>query len=183
MKNLTKVFAIAIAMFGFATSSFAQTATTTGSVGAINEINLFEPVTGLTLDADGVAVTLATITVSNNYESAFELTLAFTNSGVFKRYEAGSDTKLEAGNGALIPMTDLTLVANGVGFGDGITAPALITLDEGAFTYDAVSQTTATVSQAMDIKCSWLADEDDLQGLYSETITATLTSTDGDYVE
>jgi hypothetical protein len=172
-------------LFLLATSVKAQQ-NVEGAVTAISEIGVFTPVTDLSFDSEGAATTVASITVSNNYENAWDLKLAFTNDGQFKRVSADGDASAATGVGAEIDITAFSLEANEAGtLGTGLTAPTgAFTLTEDAshdfYTFDnAATQTTATVGYVMDIKCSWDANSEDLQGTYQETITATLTVGDG----
>lgn len=155
-----------------------------GTVGTINTITN-TPVTSLDLDSDGSLTTVATILVSNNYENAWELTLDFTNAGVttagkFIRSSAAGDASSVASE---IDITALQLVPNASPgtLGTDLTAPTgTFTLVSGEGTFDpGATQSTATVAYLMDVKCSWVASNANLQGTYTETITATLAIGDG----
>jgi len=184
MKKLTAfLMAGALCLF-FSGIAMAQS---DGVIGTISEIDATSEITGLTLDADGVDVIIGTVTVSNNYQNAFDLKLAFTNDGVFKRTSAaGGDLATATGVGAEVPISSFKLLPEGTGtLGTGLTAPSgtfTLTEDAGAdyYTWDTAStQLTATVDYKMDIKCSWSANSEDLQGTYTETVTATITVGDG----
>jgi hypothetical protein len=166
--------------------ALADTVYPSGTVTAINNVSS-SAVTTLDFDHLGNDVTIATITIDNNYENAFDLKLGFTNDGVFKRVAAaGGDGTTAIGVGAQIPITQFTLHPNGSGtLGAGLSSPAgtfVLTSDAGAdyYIWDTHhTQTTATVGYQVDVQADWAADTRLLQGTYRETLTATLTVGDG----
>jgi WD40 repeat protein len=156
-----------------------------GTVTAINNVSS-SAVTSLDFDHLGNDVTIATITIDNNYENAFDLKLAFTNDGVFKRVAAaGGDGTSATGIGTQIPITQFTLQPNAGTLGTGLSSPAgtfSLTPDAGGAYYiwdTHHTQTTATVGYQVEVQADWVADTGLLQGTYRETLTATLTVGDG----
>jgi hypothetical protein len=159
-----------------------------GTVTAINSISASSAVTSLNFNTLGTAATIATITIENNYENAFDLKLAFTNNGVFKRVAAaGGDGITATGVGAQVPITLFTLHKGGGTLGAGLTDPSgttfsSLTTDAGGdyYIWDTQhKQTTATVGYQLEVQADWVADTRLLQGTYRETLTATLTVGDG----
>lgn len=161
MKNLTKVFAVAIAMFGFATSSFAQeTATATASATIVTPISITKTID---LNFGDVAV-----------QSATDGTVVLSPLGV-----------REAFLGATLPASATTSVAAASFDVAGQNSYTYdITLPTSCVITDPVSAEEMTVS---DFTCSIVVTEGALSAEGTETFTvgATLAVTggqaDGDY--
>lgn len=186
MKKLSIFFTLVGAIILLSTNVKAQVIVE-GSVSAVNAIDDFTSVTGLDLSSNGSLTTVASITVSNNYENAWDLKLEFTNDGMFKRTSATGDASTAAGVGTEIEITSFSLVEDATPgtLGAGLTAPSgtfILSDDAGSdfYTFDTGAiQTTSTVGYKMNVQCSWSANSENLQGTYQETITATLTAGDG----
>jgi hypothetical protein len=150
--TLASAFCFALAGICLANPVFPD-----GDVSAISTIDSFTAVTGLDFDNNATYTTVASITVSNNHEKAWDLQL---------------------------PMTAIRFQPTGGTRGSGINLPGTITLagtNPASFKYECGgTQSTATVGYVMDIQCSWSASTALLQGTYRESITATLTIGDGD---
>jgi hypothetical protein len=182
LKVMTIASAICLAFAGIA---LADTVYPSGTVTAINSVSSTD-VQNLDFDSNGNDVTIATITINNNYENAFDLKLDFTNDGYFKRVAAaGGDGTAATGVGAQIQITEFRLHPNGGGtLGTGLTAPSgtftLTGSGPAHYTWDThATQSTATVGYQVDVLADWSADTRHLQGTYRETLTATLTVGDG----
>jgi hypothetical protein len=185
--KVLKVITVASAFcLAFAGICLADVVYPSGTVTAINTVSS-SAVTTLDFNSLGNDVTIATITIGNNYENAFDLKFEFTNDGIFKRYAAaGGDGTAATGVGAEIPITQFRLHPNGSGtLGTGLSSPAgtfVLTSDAGAdyYIWDThATQTTATVGYQVEVQADWAADTRLLQGTYRETLTATLTVGDG----
>jgi hypothetical protein len=180
---ITVASAFCLALAGIA---LADTVYPSGTVTAINNVSS-SAVTTLDFNNNGNDVTIATLTINNNYENAFDIKFEFTNDGVFKRFAAaGGDGTAATGVGAQIPITQFTLHPNGNGtLGTGLSSPAgtfTLTSDAGPdfYIWDTHhTQTTATVGYEVEVLADWSADTRLLQGTYRETLTATLTVGDG----
>jgi hypothetical protein len=185
--KVLKVITMASAFcFAFAGICLAAVLVPEGTVTAINAISSPTPVTNLAFSSLGNDVTIATITIDNNYENAFDLKLDFTNDGVFTRVAAagGDGITVTSGVGAEIPITQFTLAHGSGTLGTGLSAPdGTFTLSgsgPATYTWDTgAKQSTATVGYQVVIKADWAADTRLLQGTYRETLTATLTVGDG----
>jgi len=186
MKIGRTLAATAILPLLLAGQAFADTVYPSGTLSAINSVSS-TAVTDLDFDNDGNDVTIATITIDNNYENAFDLTLEFANDGVFKRVAAaGGDGTAATGVGAEIPITEFRLHPNGTGtLGTGLTPPSgtfTLTSDAGAdyYVWDThATQSTATVGYQVEVQADWSTDTRLLQGTYRETLTVTLSVGDG----
>lgn len=186
--KVLKVITLASAFcFAFTGICLAAPVYPSGTVTDINTVSS-SAVTTLPFSNAGNDVTIATITIDNNWENAFDLKLEFTNDGVFKRYSVanGDGIAVKTGSGAEIPITQFTLHPNGTGtLGAGLSAPApevfsLSGSGPASYTWDTQhTQTTATVGYQVDVQADWAADTRLLQGTYRETLTATLTVGDG----
>ncbi len=184
--KVLKVITVASAFcLAFAGICQADVVYPSGTVTPINTVSSTAETT-LDFDSNGTDVPIATITISNNYENAFDLTLGFTNGGYFKRVAAtGGDGTAATGAGAQIQMSSLKLQPHGSGtLGTGLTPPSgIFTLLAGTppyYTWDtAATQSTATVGYEVDVLASWLSDTMHLEGTYQETLTVTLTVGDG----
>jgi hypothetical protein len=184
--KVLKVITVASAFcFAFAGICLAAVLVPEGTVTAINTISSPTAVTTLAFSSLGNDVTIATITIDNNYENAFDLKLDFTNDGVFTRVAAAGDgITVVSGVGAVIPITQFTLSGTGT-LGAGLSSPPAtftLTSDAGSdyYIWDTHHiQTTATVGYQVEVKADWAADTRLLQGTYRETLTATLTVGDG----
>ena len=185
MKVLKVITVAGAVCFAFSGICLAAVLVPEGTVTAINTISSPTPVTNLAFSSLGNDVTIATITIDNNYENAFDLKLDFTNDGVFTRVAAagGDGITVTSGVGAAIPITEFRLSGSGT-LGTGLSAPpATFTLSgsgPATYTWDTgAKQSTATVGYQVAVKADWAADTRLLQGTYRETLTATLTVGDG----
>lgn len=183
--KVLKVISVASAIcLAFAGICLADTVYPTGTVTPINTVSS-SAVTTLDFDSAGANVVIDTITISNNYEWAFNLTLAFTNGGNFYRVSASGDGTTCTGSCSQVPITTLQLVQHGSGtLGTGLTPPSgTFTLTPGTPPYytwsPGTTQTTATVGYQVDVLATWAQDSSRLEGTYKETLTATLTVGDG----
>ena len=184
MKVLKVIIVASAFCLAFAGICLAAVLVPEGTVTAVNTISSPTAVTTLAFSSAGNDVTIATITIDNNYENAFDLKLDFTNDGVFTRVAAAGDgITVVSGVGAVIPITEFRLSGSGT-LGAGLSSPpATFTLSgsgPASYTWDTgAKQSTATVGYQVDVKADWAADTRLLQGTYQETLTATLTVGDG----
>lgn len=143
-----------------------------GSIPLINNL-IGIGVMSLDFSSPGVNSEIALLIINNN-SASFDVTLDFANSAEFQNAA-----------GVPIAMTGLTVGPGGLGtLGTGPIplVPAgsgnILAAVQGAgtWTWSPVDQTTATVNYSLSVKASW-ALFTGLAGLYTESITATITAT------
>ena len=123
MKVLKVIIVASAFCLAFAGICLAAVLVPEGTVTAVNTISSPTAVTTLAFSSAGNDVTIATITIDNNYENAFDLKLDFTNDGVFTRVAAAGDgITVVSGAGAVIPITEFRLTGSGT-LGAGLSSP------------------------------------------------------------
>jgi len=184
-KNWTMIRNAALTFALAAGVSQANVATVGGNVQIVNLLNSSAQA-GLDLTSAGTGVEIANFTVSNN-TSQFTLAFTFANGGRFvNSLHAGQHVDLTkvtltntggtlgTGIGVLVPATDeaaATFVT-----GSNITTHAVVPGAPTTTTWTPAAQTTPTIGYVMSMRGDWLAATTVLSGLYTETITATLTA-------
>ena len=179
-RNAALTFALAAGV------SQATVSTVGGNVQIVNLLNSSAQA-GLDLTSVGSGVEIANFTISNN-TNQFTLAFTFTNGGVFVNASSAAQK---------VPLTKILLVPNGGTLGTGPVA--LNGTDDGATpftvggdittvcatngvgapttaTWTPVAQTTPTIGYILSMRGDWAAATNVLAGLYTETITATLTA-------
>ncbi len=191
--RLNKIRNAAVALALAASISHGAVATVGGNVQVANLLNSNAQL-GLDMTSVGTFIEIANFTITQNTTS-FDLTLAFANGGRFLRVGGGGTA------GERIDMTGLRLNPLNTNTGTGIAvvnpatacpaAVATVTTitTEGLLTgsltpgtamsvvWDPANQTTPTVGYIVSLRASWAAGTNVMSGLYTETITATLTAT------
>lgn len=180
-RNAALTFALAAGV------SQATVSTVGGNVQIVNLLNSSAQA-GLDLTSAGTGVEIANFTVSNN-TSQFTLAFTFLNGGVFVN-------SLHAAQ--KVNLTKVALVPSNANYGTGIAAVVPATPAEGASfivggdltaqvatagvgapttaTWTPAAQTTPTTGLIFSMQGDWAAATTVLSGLYTETITATLTA-------
>jgi hypothetical protein len=180
IRNAALTFALAAGV------SQATVSTVGGNVQVVNLLNSAAQA-GLDLTSTGSNVEIASFTVSNNTTS-WTLAFAFLNRGVFVNSNNAGQT---------VPLTQITIQGNGGTLGTGpiapdITVPAATpsfilagditamvnaNLSNVPVIWTPANQTTPTIGYIISMRGDWTAATTVLAGLYTETITATLTAT------
>ncbi len=187
LRNSTLALAIAASL------SHGAVATVGGNVQVTNLLNSNAQL-GLDLTSAGTLIEIANFTITQNTTS-YDLTMVFANGGRFLRVGGGGTA------GERIDMTALTInpisgtlgtnvVALNPASAVGLTGPtpwttvtaglltgALVPGTSQSITWNPADQITPTVGYILSLRASWAAGTNVMSGLYTETITATLTAT------
>ncbi len=185
----TTAAAIAIA----ASISHGAVATVGGNVQVTNLLNSNAQL-GLDLTSAGTLIEIANFTITQNTTS-YDLTMVFANGGRFLRVGGGGTA------GERIDMTALTInpISGTLGTSiaalnpasavtlagptpwttvtGGLLTGALVPGTSQSITWNPANQITPTVGYILSLRASWAAGTNVMSGLYTETITATLTAT------
>lgn len=165
----------------FLGQSNAATVIAGGTVPLVNTL-IATSVTSLDPTADGVAVVVASFYITNNAPNAFSLVIDLAGGGGFYPLDGAiTDDGID--------WTATTLIASADQPGDshlGATAALPATATIAALTpgvalatavdWDATAQTDGTLNYKVDLTASWTGVSTLLAGMYTETITATLTA-------
>ncbi len=167
--NFKKISATCAAVAVLAGSAFSGQLLTGGNIPLINNI---VGIGLLTLDfsSPGDDATIARFIINNN-STSYDVAWSFANGAEFQNPA-----------GVAIAMTALQLDPSGAGTpGAGITELAnedILAAAQGAgYTWDPADQTKATINYELLMLADWADPSDYLAGLYTETITFSITAT------
>jgi len=168
-----------------ASLSHGTVSTVGGNVQVVNLLNSAAQA-GLDLTSTGTLIEIANFTINQNTTS-YDLAFQFTNGGRFVNSSNAAQTVDMTGlrvtpNGGTLGTTIVPIVpataAGGNIFVAGGDLTALLTPGTLAtYTWNPADQTTPTSGYILSLRASWVAATTKLAGLYTETITATLTAT------
>ncbi len=189
-KNWTMIRNAALTFALAAGISQATVSTVGGNVQIVNLLNSSAQA-GLDLTSAGTDVEIANFTVSNN-TSQYTLAFSFLNGGVFINSLHAAQvvplTKVAihpgagtygTGIAAIVPGTAAENTPAGTFVAGGDITALVATSGVGApttATWTPVAQTTPTTGLILSMQGNWAAATTVLSGLYTETITATLTA-------
>ena len=175
MNNILKKSVLNVAVATALTVGFASSALADGTIAPINFMT--QAAVSLSTISAGTAGSNETVvqgTISNNSDTGWNIAVASSNSGSLLR--AGTT----GGAGSEIPYTSYHLNDDGGAGSMGAftstpfttNAPTLL----GATNFNTGVTTTSTVAKNYTLGVSWLADTALLAGVYSDTITLTVTT-------
>ena len=175
MNRLRKTALALVAVIALVGSSFAGQVTVGGNIPLINSI-IGIGVLSLDFGSSGDDVTIATFIVNNN-SPGYSITWQFANGGAFSN--GTSEITIDE-----ISLSD----GNNTGtLGEGCDALTVgdlgITTGNDSHTWDAAikgdattEQTSATINYQIEMTADWDNSADAMAGLYTETITYTITA-------
>lgn len=183
LKITKKMATVALGVMGLAGyNAYAVDVTVGGNIQIVNILNASGQL-GLDFTSSADDIEVANFTITNNTTS-FDLALTFANNGDFTSAVTAqtvtptywgfllTNHATAAGTGVL--DVDETVDAGGTPF--VVNGDITDEVQAGAATWNPADQTTATSGLVASLIADWAASTN-LAGLYTETITATLTAT------
>lgn len=173
MNRLRKTALALVAVIALVGSSFAGQVTVGGNIPLINSI-IGIGVLSLDFGSSGDDVTIATFIVNNN-SPGYSITWQFANKGAFSNGTSKitiDDILLsDAKNTGILGTGCAALPADNLG----------ITTENDSYTWNAAvkgdtEQTSATINYQIEMTADWANSAEAMAGLYTETITYTITA-------
>jgi len=175
MNNILKKSVLNVAVATVLTVGFASSALAAGTIGPINSMTQ-APVSLATVVAGtaGSNETVVQGTISNNADSGWNIAVASLNNGSLLR----AGTLGGAGSEISYTKYHLNSTAGAGSMGSVATTPYTDNVPTAAGTtnFNTGVATTATVAKNYELGVSWNADTALLAGVYSDTITLTITT-------